>query len=358
MASAVFSQKEKTILWVLGFCALLAFIYLIKSILLPFVVAMITAYFLDPAADKLEKWGMSRFLATGVITLSFFAVLLTAFFLLAPVLYDQCISLIQKVPHYVEIFQTSVLPSVTHVLHDLDPEALEKAKAAVGDASGQVLGFVGEMIANVWQSGMAFVNLVSLIFVTPIVTFYVLRDWDVMVNKVDSWLPVKHADTIRVQIAEINRTLSGYIRGQTNVCLFLGIFYATGLMLAGLDFGLFIGLGTGLLAFIPYVGMAIGMATGLAVAFFQFGGLEGSHEIGVVLLVFLIGQVIEGNFLTPKLVGTKVGLHPVWIIFGMLAGAALFGFTGILLAVPVTAVIGVLARFFLSQYLKGQRKRG
>ena len=166
--------------------------------------------------------------------------------------------------------------------------------------------------------------------------------------KINTWLPPAYAPTIREQIRLIDNALSGYIRGQTNVCLLLGTFYAIGLSLVGLDFGLFIGLGTGLLSFIPYVGIMFGLVVGLIVAFFQFGDMT---HISIVLGIFVLGQIIEGNFITPKLVGDKVGLHPVWIIFGMLAGAALFNFIGILLAVPVTAMIAVLVRFGLNKYL-------
>ena len=194
-------------------------------------------------------------------------------------------------------------------------------------------------------------NLLSLLFITPIVTFYVLRDWDIMMEKISSWLPQKHRSVILEQFRLIDITLAGYIRGQTNVCLLLGTFYAIGLMLVGLDFGFVIGFMTGILSFIPYVGLLVGMSVGLCVAFVQFGGLEGIGSIGIVAAIFVVGQVIEGNFVSPKLVGDKVGLHPLWIMFGMLAGAALFGFVGVLISVPMTAVIGVLMRFMLSKYL-------
>ena len=198
------------------------------------------------------------------------------------------------------------------------------------------------------QSTLAVVNVLLLIFITPIVTFYILLDWHKITNKVESWFPKAHTKTIKEQLSYVDTALSGYIRGQTNVCLLLGAFYAVGLSLAGLDFGLFIGLATGILSFIPYVGILFGVTIGMMVALFQFGD---SIHLLLVFAIFVVGQFIEGNFITPKLVGDKVGLHPVWIIFGMLSGAALFDFVGVLLAVPVTAVLGVIVRFAMKKYL-------
>lgn len=349
MTQGQMSFKDKLIFWIVGIALLGLFLHMVSSILLPFVVALIAAYFLDPAADKLEDLGISRCIATITITSLFFLVVAGIAILITPLLYDQFISMIHKTPEYVRMFNEKVLPSFASVLDTLDPEAVNKAKGALSDASVYIFQFFAKMVGNIWSSGIAIVNLLSLIFITPIVTFYMLRDWDSIINKIHSWLPPKHASVIKEQVLLIDRTLSGYIRGQTNVCLLLGTFYAIGLTAVGLDFGFFIGMATGILSFIPYVGMLFGFTIGMIVAFFQFGDLA---SVAIVAAVFVTGQFIESNFVTPKLVGNKVGLHPVWIMFGMLAGAAMFGFTGILLAVPVTAVLGVLVRFFLNQYLK------
>lgn len=342
------SSRDKLLFWLVGFVFFCLFTYMVSDILLPFVVALITAYFLDPAADKFEEWGLSRSMATVSIISIFFLIGITVTILIAPLMYDQFLSLIKSIPEYVKLINTKVLPSFESVLEKIDPDALAKAKGAVKDISIYVFNFFAAMMKNIWDSGFAVLNLLSLLFITPIVTFYMLRDWDKMVAKVNGWLPPKHSAVINKQVKEIDRTLSGYIRGQTNVCLILGVMYAVGLTIVGLDFGFFIGMATGLLSFIPYVGMLFGFTFGMIIAFLQFGDFA---SIAAVAFVFIIGQLLEGNFITPKLVGDKVGLHPVWIIFGMLAGAAMFGFVGILLAVPITAVIGVLARFFLDQYL-------
>jgi predicted PurR-regulated permease PerM len=228
---------------------------------------------------------------------------------------------------------------------------MEGIKSAATNISGVMVKLVGDFLTGVLQSGIAILNLLSLILITPIVAFYLLRDWDKVVRRLDTYLPRRHAQTIREQLAIIDDTLAGFVRGQINVCLILGTFYAVGLSLAGLKFGILIGLATGLLVIFPYVGLMVGMGAGLTLAFFQFDTLQ---PVFTVLGVFVIGQMMEGYFFTPKLVGEKVGLHPVWVIFGMLAGAALFGFVGILLAVPATAVIGVLIRFAMQQYLHSQ----
>lgn len=341
--------KDKLIIWGIVLAVLLLFISVISGILLPFVVAIIAAYFLDPAADKLEEWGCSRTIATISITSAFFIFLGVVIILLAPLLYDQFVSLVQKVPTYIAMINEKILPSFSSAIEKLSPDAVEKAKAAVSDVSVYMFSALGQVAKNVWSSGIAIVNLLSLVFITPIVTFYILRDWDRIVAKINDLLPPKHASVIRKQIKNIDTTLSGYIRGQTNVCLLLGIFYAVGLTIVGLDFGFFIGLATGILSFIPYVGMLFGFSVGIIIAIFQFSNYL---DISIVAAIFIVGNVLEGMFIAPNLVGDKVGLHPVWIIFGMLAGAAMFGFVGILIAIPATAVIGVLVRFFVAKYLK------
>jgi predicted PurR-regulated permease PerM len=343
------NTKDKLIFWLLGFLLFGTFMYMVSDILLPFVVAMIVAYFLDPVADKLENMGISRSIATLGITSIFFIVVILVAVMIAPVLYDQLISMFKKVPEYIKIANEKVLPKFSAILEQIDPNAIDKAKESVNEISSYAFKFITSLMSNVWSSGLAVVNILSLLFVTPIVTFYMLRDWDKLLIKVKGWLPDDNKKVIIEQAKEIDKTLSGYIRGQTNVCLILGAFYAIGLSLTGLEFGFAIGLATGILSFIPYVGLLFGSAIGMIIAILQFGNLL---DVSIVAAIFIIGQVIEGNFITPKLVGDKVGLHPVWIIFGMMAGATMFGFLGILLAIPITAVIGVLVRFSLSLYLK------
>lgn len=341
--------------WLLTLLFFFGFIYLIKSILLPFVVGILTAYFLDPAADKLEKWGASRTVATSIITISFFVIVVLIFLLVAPVVFEQLSGLLTSLPGYVEQWQAQYGVQLQEWMRHIGPEQFAAVKSSISNISGTLLGLVGGFLTGLLQSGFAVVNLLSLIFITPVVAFYLLKDWDHITAKVDTLLPRPYAPIIREQIDAVDATLAGFIRGQTNVCLFLATFYSIGLSLTGLNFGIIIGILSGFLAILPYVGLAFGFTLGIAVAFFQFPDHE---SVLYVAAVFGIGQVIESNFVAPKLVGDKVGLHPVWIIFGMLAGGALFGFVGILLAVPITAIIGVFVRFALKHYLTSDLYHG
>lgn len=344
--------KEKILFWIGLLVILGIMLYAVKAILLPFVVAIIVAYFLDPAVDRLENIGVSRWLGTLLMIVMFFSVMITLSLILVPILYEQLLSFLQKIPEYTHRVQERLLPSIAHFIEEIDPNAIEKIKSNAGNASAHVMTFIVDVLTGMWSSGVAILSLISLLFVTPIVIFYLLRDWDKIIAMVDGLLPQKHAKTIREQCRRIDDTLSGYLRGQVHVCMLLGAFYAIGLMAVGLEFGLIIGLMTGILSFIPYVGMLFGVVIGLGIAFVQFGGLDGLAQIGAVTLIFAIGQFAEGNFVTPKLVGSKVGLHPAWVMFALLAGGAVMGVLGVLIAVPMAAIIGVLIRFAVEQYLE------
>ena len=341
--------------WLIGLVIALALIYVLRGMLLPFVAGMAIAYFLDPLADRLERSGLSRLAATSVITASFFLLVVLAMIILLPIIENQVVAFAQKVPGYIDTLNQRLQPLLAEVKERLSPRDLEKLRSSAGEYAGTAMSWAVGAIRGVLSGSLAVFNVLSLVFITPVVTFYLLRDWDAMVRKVDSWLPRHHADTIREQMEEINRTLSGFVRGQALVCLSLGLIYGVGLTLVGLDLGLVIGMGAGILSFIPYLGSITGFVVGMGVALAQ--GPDW-HLPAMVAGVFVVGQVIEGNFLTPKLVGDKVGLHPVWVMFALLAFATLFGFVGLLLAVPVAAVIGVLVRFALGRYLSSPLYHG
>ena len=344
-------MKKKWPFWLVLGVVIFAFLYSVKAILLPFVVGIMVAYFLDPLADRLEKYGFTRGLATLLITTIFFAAAIIAFCFLVPVLYQQLEALVVSLPRLISENQHRLVPQVHHWLLGLDPAVSQKIADGGKDLSITILGYLGGLLSNVMQSGLALINLLSLIFITPVVAFYFLRDWDIMVARMHTLLPRKHAALIKQQLSLVDKTLSGFIRGQTQVCLMLGIFYMIALSVVGLESGALIGFLTGVATFIPYVGMIGGSVIGLIVAWFQFGSWQGVLIVGAI---FLAGEMIEGNFVAPNLVGDKVGLHPVWIIFGMLAGGKLFGLLGVVLAVPATAVFGVLIRFLTAQYLTSQ----
>lgn len=349
-------QAQRNWLFWLGLIVLFfVFIYLIRSVLLPFVLGIFIAYFLDPAADRLQRSKFSRGTATVFIIGAFFVMLGLISVLIVPVLFNQLTALFAALPEFVTTMNNKYSPIITQWLGDMPILPMSSIHSAVSDASGVMVKAAGSFATSLFMSGMVIVNVLSLILITPIVAFYLLRDWDKLVAKIDNLLPRDHAPVIRKQVRIIDRTLAGFVRGQVNVCLIVGSFYAIALSAAGLNFGILIGLATGILFALPYVGFGIGMAIGMGVAIFQFGTLT---DVGIIFAIYMAGQLVESNFLTPKLVGESVGLHPVWIIFGMLAGATLFGFVGVLLSVPATAVLGVLIRFAISRYLESRYYKG
>ncbi|MCZ4280366.1 AI-2E family transporter [Kiloniella laminariae] len=334
--------------WVIGLIIFLISVYFLRSVLLPFVAGMAVAYFLDPLCDRLEKVGLSRTLATVVVTFTFLMVVFLALVLLVPVIVGQIADLLHSLPGLLEAARGQLDKFLLIIEARVDPVNMAKLEAIFGDGLKSSAKWLSSLAAGLLDGGVAFANLMSLLVITPVVTFYLLRDWDRIVDQIDGYLPRANLEVIRKLAGQVDTTLAGFIRGQGTVCLILGIFYALGLSLSGLKFGLVLGMIAGLLSFIPFVGAGIGLVLSVGLAFFQF---DSWTPVIIVAVVFFAGQFLEGNVLTPKLVGEKVGLHPVWVIFGLLAGGALFGFVGILLAVPVAAVIGVGVRFALSQYM-------
>ena len=346
--SSRISPGRQALIWLAVAAIVVAFLMLTSSVLLPFVAGMAVAYFLDPLADRLEAWGCSRLLATILITVAFFVVVIALAVLLVPLLQAQLVALVGKLPEVVSTVTAWLGPVQDRLETLVSAERMAEIRDATRSFSGTLISWLGGALTSLVKGGLAFFNLISLLVITPIVSFYLLRDWDRLIAKLDGWLPRQSADAVRGVMRDIDRTVAGFVRGQGTVCLFLAAFYGVGLSLVGLEFGLSIGLATGFISFIPYFGMLIGMATAFAVALAQFSD---PLPFVWILVVFGAGQVIESMLLTPKLVGDRVGLHPVWVIFALLAGGAIFGFTGVLLAVPVAATIGVLARFFLERYL-------
>jgi len=346
---------KRWVFWLTLGVLFLVFLYLIRGILLPFVVGMFAAYFLDPVADRLEKRGFSRNLATLLITGGLLLTLIVLCIVVPPILFDQLSGLLTALPEYIATFKSYYNRQVSQLLGVLPPAEVANIKQAAAETAGGIFTFISSFITGIFHSGFMIVNVIALILITPVVTFYLLRDWDNMVARFDALLPRQHAAVIRQQLTIIDQTLAGFLRGQFNVCLLLAAYYAIGLSLAGLKFGLIVGVVTGFLVIVPYIGAISGFILGMGIAFYQF---DNYADIMVVLAVFGIGQALETYFLTPRLIGEKVGLHPVWIIFGMLTGGALFGFVGVLLAVPATAVIGVLIRFATERYLQSDYYSG
>ncbi len=343
------SLRRQAIFWFAAFLFLGLFLYIFRGILLPFVAGMALAYFLDPVADRLESWGISRLMATILILITFLLLFIVALMVVVPLLASQASDFIQRLPDYVSQLQTLIARADASWLISRLGVELPDLKQSLGDLISEGAGLVGSLLLQVWNSGKALADLASLFIVTPVVAFYLLLDWDRMVETVDNWIPRDHVDLVREICRDMDEAIAGFVRGQGSVCLILGIYYAVGLTLAGLNFGLLIGFFSGMISFIPYAGSMIGLVLALGVALVQFW--PDYLSIGIVLVVFFSGQFIEGNILQPKLVGRSVNLHPVWLMFALFAFGSLFGFVGLLVAVPASAALAVLVRFALKRYL-------
>lgn len=348
--------RREAFFWLGGVALLIAFFAVLGDILLPFVAGMAIAYFLDPVADKLEAWGCSRVVATTLITLVMFVVFVAGFFAFIPLIEEQVTSIVEKAPGYYAKIVTLLDELTDGAFSDLVAGNEVTREGLGAELARSTIGWAGQFAREALNQGVALFSLLSLMFITPIVAFYLLLDWDRMIERIDSWLPLRHRETIVGLAREIDMLMAGFVRGTGTVCLTLGTFYAVALSLVGLEFGFIIGLFAGLISFVPYLGSIVGFTLSGLLALVQFW--PDYVMIGLVAGVFLVGQLIEGNFLTPRFVGRSVALHPVFVIFALLSFGALFGFVGVLIAVPVTAAAGVLVRFSLGRYLESSLYTG
>ncbi|NBD30368.1 MAG: AI-2E family transporter [Alphaproteobacteria bacterium] len=366
------APREQVKYWSIAAAVFVAVLWFLGDVLMPFILGGAVAYCLDPVADRLERAGLSRIAATILITVMGVLIFVVALLLILPSLINQAGQLIQQIgalvqnaPELFERFEawlTTQFPAI-----DLESDAIRNQLANIGSAI-QTSG--GSVLNSILSSALNLINVVVLLVIVPVVSFYLLMDWDRMVAKIDDLLPRDHAPTVRKLAGEIDSTLASFIRGQGTVCLVLGTYYAVALMLAGLNYGLIIGFVAGLISFIPYVGALVGGILAIGVALIQWwSGTEmvdgqsvevGTNwlRIGIVAAIFMFGQFFEGNILTPNLVGQSVGLHPVWLILALAIFGSLFGFVGMLVAVPVAAMIGVVARFLIAEYKSGRLYRG
>lgn len=343
------SVRRQAMFWTGTLIIFLLFLVVFSSVLLPFVAGMALAYFLDPVADRLEKLGLSRLTATILILLLFLMILVVGLMIIIPILATQLVDFIAKLPDYISQLQALMANENSQWLKryiGIDSSTIQENLSALLQ---QGAGFLSTLLQSLWNSGKSLIDIAGLFIVTPVVAFYMLLDWDRMVDRIDSWVPRKQLYTVRGIARDMDAAVAGFVRGQGTLCLILGTYYAIGLTLTGLNFGLLIGFFAGLISFIPYIGSFVGLALAIGVALVQFW--PDWIMIVAVAGVFFLGQFVEGNILQPKLVGSSVGLHPVWLMFALFAFGSLFGFTGMLVAVPAAAAVGVLVRFALNRYL-------
>jgi predicted PurR-regulated permease PerM len=322
------------------------FLYLIQRILLPFILAIVFSYFLAPLVYKLQNYKLSRTISTIIVFTVLGGIIGLLTFTIMPIIYKQMTLLLTKAysnKHYIDDFSAKVLIWLDH----LDPEYTARIKEIISNFSHELLNFFSRILSQMLTSGMVAINVFFIIFVTPVLMFYLLMDWENFVDSTRKLLPKKLYKTLKPIFSEIDTTLSGYVRGQISVCLIMGLFYGIGLSIVGLDSGLALGFIAGFLTFIPYIGITFSLLLSILIAALQSFNLL---NIIFVISVFVLGQIIEGNFITPNLVGKRIKIHPVWLIFALLAGGNLFGIFGVIVAIPLTAILGVIIRFAITRY--------
>ncbi|WP_062212230.1 AI-2E family transporter [Aureimonas sp. AU12] len=344
--------QRQILFWGLTALVVVLLLWIFRGILLPFVLGMVMAYFLDPIADWLVRRGLSRLAASVLILVMFLIIITLVLLVLVPIIGGQVAGFVERLPQYLGRLQALAQElragPLSRFVEGNDQTLQQDFQAIVR----QLSGFVTSLVASLWTSSLAVVNFLSLFVVTPVVAFYLLLDWDRMIAKIDALVPRQHVGTVRRLAREIDRSVAGFVRGQGSVCLILGTYYAVGLTAVGLNFGLLIGFFAGIISFVPYVGSAIGLVIAMGVALVQFS--PDWVWVAATAGVFFTGQFVEGNILQPKLVGASVGLHPVWLMFALFAFGAIFGFVGLLMAVPAAAVVGVLVRFVTQLYLTSE----
>lgn len=340
-------QRSPFWAWLLFIGVICFCLYMVRGILLPFIAGLLVAYAMTPAVRGMERWKISRGIGTLIMITGFVLVIVSFFFVAIPLIQNELLRLAKDIPNYGQQLVEFIQPYLQDLELYIAPADIEKLRQMTSSYLVDMLSWGLRALAGVLTSSLAIANLISLIFITPIVAFYFLRDWNRILSVLDQALPQAYAPTIRRVVCNINETIGGFAKGQGTVCVVLGLYYATLLSLVGLKYGLLVGLVIGLISFIPYVGAICGFFLSMGLALAQF---DNWSSIALVASIFAVGQILEGYLLVPKLVGDRIGLHPLWVIFAILAGGILYGFVGILIALPVAAAVGVLIRFAIEKY--------
>jgi predicted PurR-regulated permease PerM len=340
--------RNQVIIWALILAVLGLLLWVFRGIMLPFVAGAALAYLLNPLVNQLQKWRFSRGWATTVALLCIIAIVLGIFLMLLPMIGQQVIGLIQRLPGYVTDLQALITAWSPEINAWLGPERAAQVQASINDLARQALGFIATLPAELVNIGMTGASVIGFTVLTPVVAFYLLLDWESMVRGVEGLLPKEHKGEINSILTDIDKSMAGVVRGQGGVLLIDAAFYATAMSLVGLNFGLAVGLIAGFLSFIPFVGFVVGFCLSVGIALVQF--LPNWWMVLLVGGIYLFWQFIEGNILYPKLVGSSININPVWMMFALLAMGTLFGFMGLLLAVPMAAIASVLVRYSVRKY--------
>ena len=340
--------RNQVLIWIVLLVALVLMLWLFRGILLPFVVGAALAYLLNPLVNQLQKWRFNRAWATTVVLLSVITIVLSIFFMFVPLIGQQIVGLVQRLPGYVGDLQALFARWSPEINEWLGPERAEQLQTSLNDLARQALGFFATIPGELVNIGITGATMIGVTVLTPVVAFYLLLDWEGMVRGIESLLPQDHKSEINAILKDIDKSMAGVIRGQGGVLLIDAAFYATALSLIGLNFGLVVGLLAGLLSFVPFVGFVFGVGLSVGIALVQFW--PNWWMVLLVVGIFMFWQFIEGNILYPKLVGSAISINPVWMMFALLALGAVFGFVGLLLAVPMAAIASVLVRFGVRKY--------
>ncbi len=343
--------QRSLILWIAASVILAGTIILLREILLPFLVGIALAYLLDPLVARLERLGLGRSgAAFGIIGL-FYVSIITLIIVITPILGDEVATFIEKFPAYVTKLQALANDPGRPWLRKIISEGLSEARQSTGELTTVGANLSANLLHTLWSDGRALISIFSLLVVVPIVTFYSLVDWEQIIATLDKMVPSTQRETVRTLAREINETVAVFLRGQGMICLILALYYAVALRFTGLNHAYLIGLGAGLVSFIPYLGLLTGVVLSVSVALLQFWPEWGL--IPIILGIFLLGQLVADYALAPRLVGARVKLSPVSIMFAIAAFGYLFGFIGLLIAVPLAAAIGVIVRFAIAQGAAG-----
>jgi predicted PurR-regulated permease PerM len=343
------SAKTQMTFWGVSIALFIAFIWIFKAVLTPFVLGIVIAYLLNPLVKRFSTKGIKRTTSTLIILSLFFTAVTAIIILVAPVIAKESAELIDKMPNYLDNFFKLIQPYIAWFQETIGQGSVEDAKVFLKENASKILSISGGVAGSLAAGGQAIVGMMTTLVLTPLVAFYMMKEWPAITDWVENLIPRDKEKMIKDIIHQIDVKLSGFIRGQLTVAFFLGIIYAVALTIAGLDYGFLIGIGAGVLSIIPLVGSTVGLLVSVGVAWFQAGEVD---YVLIIAAIFIVGQIIEGNILSPKLLGDSVGLHPLWILFALMAGGSMFGILGMILAVPVAAVIGVLVGFAILQYKK------
>jgi len=343
------SAKTYFFFWCGALALFLGFVWLFNDILTPFVLGVVIAYLLNPLIKRFSNKGVKRTTGAALVTIIFYSLLIALVAVVAPIIAKESADLIEKMPEYLDKLFKLVAPYTLWFQENIGENYIEDAKTFLKENASKILSISGGVAGGIAAGGQAVISMATILVLTPLVSFFMMREWPAITDWVEDLIPRQHETMIQDLIEQIDVKLSGFIRGQLTVAFLLGLIYAIALTIAGLNYGFLIGITAGVLSIIPLVGSTLGLLVSVAVAWFQTGELS---YVGIIAAIFIVGQIVEGNILSPKLLGDSVGLHPLWILFALMAGGALFGILGMLLAVPIAAVVGVLGGFAIAQYKK------